>query len=143
MILYEKVSNMFSKFFIYLLLVIGMPTVAVAKYYVQASSVKAKDKNFIFKEVESGVFKNESNVRVEKRGDYFSLRIGDFDNKSEAKLALSRIKRIYPDAFIRKGEYHPKRVLPYKNVPKNVSNVKPSRTYQSPKTTYLPPKYED
>ena len=131
---------MLSRFFIYLLLIIVMPTVVMAKYCVQVSSVRTIDKNYILKQAESKVFKNESNVRVEKTGNYFSLRIGNFANNSEAQLSLDRIKSMFPDAFIRKCTYRPQSIiyslednsLAYKHIAKEKNSI-----------TYLPPNYEN
>ena len=48
------------------------------------------------------VLENFQDARVERRGSYQVLRVGDFGSYSEAKGTLSGVKRYYKDAYIRK-----------------------------------------
>jgi len=48
-------------------------------------------------------------VRVEKIGRAYTLRVGFFKEKNEAKEILKKIKKRYPHAFIRTCAYRPKR----------------------------------
>jgi len=123
-----------------LLLFVVIPTLVMAKYCVQASSVGVIDKKYILEQINYKVLKHESNVRVEQTGNYYSLRVGNFNNRSKAKQSLNRISEKFPDAFIRKCGYRPKSIiyslkddnLPYKDMSKPKKSI-----------TYLPPNYEN
>lgn len=102
---------MVNKFFIYLLVLFALPTLVMAKYCVQASSVKATHKSFILRQMHLEILKNEADVRVEKTGKYLSLRIGNFDTKEDSKGLLQRVKKAFPDAFIRECSYRPESIV--------------------------------
>ena len=115
-----------------------LPNVLMANYCVQVASVNKVDKVYIINKAKSKVFKNESNIRVEKFGKYFTLRVGDFRSVSDAKASLRRISRVYPGAFIRECKMHSDNVVFSLNGTLDVENE------ESPKTCkiYLPPNYE-
>jgi hypothetical protein len=44
-------------------------------------------------------------LRIEKQGPHYAVRIGQFDQEKPARQLLSRIKKVFPQAFLWKGEF--------------------------------------
>ncbi|AAC07561.1 SPOR domain-containing protein [Aquifex aeolicus] len=91
-----------------LLLLITISVARSENYYcVQvASSEKLEDLIPLFEK-----FKNMDNVRIEKIGGFYTLRIGFYLNKSDVLKILPEIKEKYRDAFVRVCEYDLSRVV--------------------------------
>jgi hypothetical protein len=65
-----------------------------------------------------------NNLRIEKTGTLFAVRIGRFETQAQAEALLPLIKPVSPEAFIRKGDPLPEDVL--------VTNSKPSAALPAP-----------
>ncbi|AAC07366.1 SPOR domain-containing protein [Aquifex aeolicus] len=50
-------------------------------------------------------------ARIEKIGDYYTVRVGLWENKSKAKEYLSQVKSVYPGAFLRTCYYIEDRIV--------------------------------
>jgi len=104
------------------LLIISSPLFSIEKeksfYTIQVITLPEKSLNRaieISKEIEKEEIKD---VRVEKIGKNLVVRAGIFTDKTEAKKVLRKIKKNFPQAFLRKGYYIEKRIIyPFKKPP--------------------------
>ncbi len=62
-----------------------------------ASSKKLDDMKRVFKKI-----KSHSDVRIEKKGEYFVLRVGIFNNKNSAKDLYKKLKKSFKTAILKK-----------------------------------------
>lgn len=76
-------------------------------YCIQVSSSKSeKDLEKLFNELKIYPFS-----RVEKIGSFYVLRVGESSKKSELNKILNKIKKLKKDAFVRKCDLIPKRII--------------------------------
>ncbi len=74
---------------------------ASANYCIQAVTLD-KFNPYTMNSHLSDVLDNFKNARIEERGKYLVLRVGDFNSLAHAQNDIKNIKKIYPDAYIRK-----------------------------------------
>ncbi len=110
---------MIKKLILSLSIMLLTPLVTQAKYCIQVSSVNKIDERFILKKAKSKIFENKANVRVEKIGRYLTLRVGNFNKRSEAFLTLKEIQSTFPDAFVRKCSIDGKDIIYSNNTKEN------------------------
>jgi len=134
-------SDTISKpFFLSLLF---LPTLSFANYCIQVSSVNKIDKVYILKQAYNKTLQLEDNIRVEKIGNFYTLRVGDFSSKTDAKISLKRIHPNFKDAFIRKCIKHPKQVIYSSEKKVFTKSDKDSKKEDILCDTMLPPNYEN
>ncbi|MBU1657631.1 hypothetical protein KKG72_01085 [bacterium] len=76
-----------------------------ADYCIQVSSMDESERNLILNEAKSEKYNQFSNIRVEGRGRYLVLRVGDYLNYSDAGADLAFVRKSVRDAFIRKCDF--------------------------------------
>ncbi|NPB07879.1 MAG: tetratricopeptide repeat protein [Aquificae bacterium] len=76
-------------------------------YCVQAAS--SREAGFLEKKADELL--NLPDVRVEKIGEFYTLRVGFFRKREEAERILPEVRRLFPDAFVRGCYRIPGRVV--------------------------------
>ena len=107
---------MTKKLILYSSMLLLVPNIIEAQYCIQVSSVNKIDKGYILTQAKNRVFQNKPDVRVEKLGRYFTLRVGDFKHKREAHSTLKEIQRVFPHAYLRTCTQHPQRIIYSQNM---------------------------
>jgi len=97
-----------------LLFIFGLVSLE-ANYCIQVMSTMADGKDVIIKKASSPQYAPFNDVRVEKRGNYFVFRIGDYKGYSKAKNELQKIKNISDKAFVRKCDFLKNQTVYMKN----------------------------
>ena len=64
-----------------------------ANYCVQVATSNKSERNYILNEANNHVYNQFNDLRVEPRGDYYVLRIGDYEQYSDAQHNFDKIKR--------------------------------------------------
>lgn len=82
-----------------------------ANYCVQVLSTPADTKDFIVNEAKSISYEPFSNVRVEQRGSYYVLRVGDYKRYQDGQKDAYKIRRFKRDAFLRRCTLDPEKVI--------------------------------
>ena len=123
-------------------LIMLLPSVTLANYCIQVSSVNSVDKVYILKQVHHKTLQNEPDLRIEKLGKFYALRVGDFSHKSDAKASLKRIHKSFKDAYIRQCIKHPQYIIypSQKNMKK--PKIKPLIEEKISCSTMLAPNYD-
>lgn len=86
-----------------ILLVVGVSL--EANYCVQVMSADSSERNSIVDEAKSDKYSNFDNVRVESRGRYLVLRVGDYKRYKDAKSDVRDLRRINREAYLRKCDF--------------------------------------
>ena len=73
----------------------------LASHCIQLLSMKSFNKNSIDEKV-FNVINNYEKSRVEKRGNFYLLRVGDFASSKDAKKSYRKLKKFFKKAVIRK-----------------------------------------
>ena len=76
-----------------------------ANYCIQVITTDTSKKNFIIQKASSEEYSSFSDVRVEKRGNYLVLRIGDYKDYKYASSVAKKVKRISSDAYVRTCDF--------------------------------------
>ncbi len=97
--------------FTFLLLILSLK----AEFCIQVYSTKSTDTNSIIRQANNPKYANFEKIRVEKRGKYFVIRIGQYRSKNEANSDLLKIKKIVPDAYSRSCTFSSQKSLFVKN----------------------------
>ncbi len=92
----------------YLLFLFSVPL--LANYCIQAVTLDRFNPDRMSTRL-SSVLGNFEDARVEERGSYLVLRVGDFNSYSQALSNIKSIKEYYSDAYIRKCDFDTSRVL--------------------------------
>jgi len=91
---------------------------AKSTYCIQVTTLNSFNEKNINTKV-SKILNNYNSARVDKRGNYLILRVGEYNKYSQTLNDLSSIKQIYSDAYVRKCDYiesktlYPKRKKTY------------------------------
>ncbi len=93
---------------VYILLLSSIPV--LANYCIQAVTLYRFDENRISSR-QSDVLTNFNNSRVEERGSYLVLRVGDYSSYSQALEVINGVKKYYSDAYIRKCDFDTSRII--------------------------------
>ncbi len=93
---------------IYILFLFTIP--ALANYCIQAVTLDRFDENKISSRL-SSILLNFEDARIEERGSYLVLRVGDFNSYSQALADIQSVKRYYSDAYIRKCDFDTSRII--------------------------------
>jgi hypothetical protein len=109
---------------IYTLLLFTVP--ALANYCIQAVTLDRFNPDHMSSRL-SNILDNFQDARVEERGSYLVLRVGDFNSYSQALTNINSVKDYYSDAYIRKCDFDIARVI-YPNY--SVNTRKTSLTQQ-------------
>jgi len=134
----QIVKNLLSASILFLLI----PSISSANYCVQVSSVNSVDKVYILKQVHHRTLQNEPDLRIEKLGNFYTLRVGDFSHKSDAKESLQRIRKSFKGAYIRHCVKHPQHVV-YSSSQKYIKKYSSVLKKQEKKCeTMLAPNYD-
>jgi len=90
-----------------------------ANYCVQVATSNKSERNYILNEANNHVYNQFNDLRVEPRGDYYVLRIGDYEQYSDAQHNFDKIKRLDRDAYIRKCDFLKEQAIFIKNESKS------------------------
>jgi len=80
-----------------------------AEFCIQVAS--SKDKKTIMKEANSPKYSDFKKLRIEKRGSYLVMRIGQYYSRNTADSDLVKVRRIVRDAFVRTCTFSPNKTL--------------------------------
>ncbi len=111
---------------------------AFANYCIQAVTLDRFNPNNISSRL-SNILENFENARVEERGSYLVLRVGDFNSYSQALRDIGNVKRYYSDAYIRKCDFDLSRVI-YPNYTTPVKQRVHTQTQKYTTTVQTPEK---
>lgn len=129
-----------------------------AKYCIQVSTVVATQQKSLIKNAQSSLFVPFDKVRVEQRGSYYVLRIGDYSQYKQARKDLHIISQVYDDAYIRRCDFNKNQAIYVKEdvnvltveketikpqAPKKVPQVQHSRRILDECQRCFTPLYED
>ena len=89
-------------------------TLAQANYCVQVVTLDRFNPNRMKPRVKE-VLRSFEDARIERRGSYLVLRVGDYPHYSEALRDIDKIQAIYNDAYIRKCDLDPQTII-YPNI---------------------------
>jgi len=84
-----------------------------ATYCIQVVTLDTFDSQHMSSKL-SNIFENFNDARVEERGSYLVLRIGEYNSYSQALSSIASVKSYYNDAYIRKCDIDQSRIL-YQN----------------------------
>jgi len=76
-----------------------------AKYCIQVLTSNESEKNSIISEARSENYNQFDDVRVEVRGRYLVLRIGDYKRYRDAKGDIRKIKKVQKGAYVRRCDF--------------------------------------
>ncbi|MCU0578220.1 MAG: SPOR domain-containing protein [Desulfobacterota bacterium] len=116
-----------------LLLLLGAGEALAETYAVQAGIFKhLKNAKFQYASIYNALPEaSRDNLRIEKTGALFAVRIGRFETRAQAEALLPLIKPVSPEAFVWKGDPLPEDVL--------VTNRNPQAARISPAPVTKPP----
>jgi len=86
-----------------------------ANYCVQVLSADSSERNSIIDAAKSDKYNKFDNVRVESRGNYIVLRVGDYARYQDAKSDIRALRRINREAYLRRCDFNEDRALYVKN----------------------------
>jgi hypothetical protein len=89
-----------------LLLVVSSSLFAGAKHCIQVTTVLKYKEGEIRRPI-LNIIENYDKARIDKRGNSYVLRVGEYKNASSAKKDLRKIRRNFRDAFVRRCDYDP------------------------------------
>ena len=89
-----------------LLLVVSSSLFAGAKHCIQVTAVHKYKEGNIRKSV-LDIINSYDKARIDKRGNRYVLRVGDYKDATSAKRDLRAIRREFSDAFVRRCDYDP------------------------------------
>ena len=110
-----------------------------ANYCVQVKSAIFSSQKWILNEAKKKQYQSYKNLRIEKRGQYLVLRVGDFKSYKEAIPLLKDLRVIEEEAYIRKCDFESKKALYIHNATRSNNSPKTLQTKQK----YISDKYED
>jgi len=78
-------------------------------------SVQLASSQFLTEGLQEGFNKvsNEEFARIEKRGDWYVLRVGFWEDRSLAERCLERLSSEFEGAYVRKAKYTPENLIKY------------------------------
>ena len=86
-----------------------------ANYCVQVLSADSSERNSIVDEAKSNKYSKFDNVRVESRGRYLVLRVGDYARYKDAKSDIRALRRINREAYLRRCDFDEDKALYVRN----------------------------
>jgi len=86
-----------------------------ANYCIQVLSADSSERNSIVDEAKSNKYNKFDNVRVESRGRYLVLRVGDYARYKDAKSDIRALRRINREAYLRRCDFNEDKALYVKN----------------------------
>jgi len=121
--------------FIILILVVNVSL--EAKYCIQVLTSNESERNSIVSEARSENYSQFDDVRVETRGRYLVLRVGDYRRYSDAKDDIRKIKRVQKSAYVRKCDFEEDNAIYTHNTsPREGFYEKVEEVYTPPVKTY-------
>ena len=93
----------------------------LASHCIQLLSMKSFNKNSINERI-FNVINNYKKSRVEKKGNYYLLRVGDFSSSKSAKKSYRKLKKIFKKAVIRKCDLTSENLVFVSNDLENMMN---------------------
>jgi len=88
-----------------------------ANYCVQVVSADSSERNSIIDEAKSTKYNKFDKVRVESRGHYLVLRVGDYARYQDAKNDIRALRRINREAYLRRCDFDEDKAIYVKNAP--------------------------
>ena len=86
-----------------------------ANYCVQVLSADSSERNSIVEEAKSNKYSKFDSVRVESRGRYLVLRVGDYRRYKDAKSDIRALRRINREAYLRRCDFDEDKALYVRN----------------------------
>jgi len=108
-----------------------------AKYCIQVLTSNESEKGSIIAEAKNGNYNQFDDVRVEPRGRYLVLRVGDYKRYSDAKDDIRKIKRVQKGAYVRKCDFEQDNAIYMHNISQREGFYEQSQeVYTPPVKTY-------
>jgi len=77
---------------------------------IQVATYSPKELTFTVKTAKFLESKNYENVRVERIGNFYTVRVGNYKNLDEAKKQYKSLKKLFPTSFIKTAHYIKERI---------------------------------
>ncbi|SFV75673.1 hypothetical protein MNB_SM-3-1109 [hydrothermal vent metagenome] len=100
-----------------LLLLMIVSVYARSNYCIQVTTLYDFDRHNLSSSV-LNILRNFDKARIDRRGSKFVLRVGDYRSVHDADADLERIQDTYYDAYVRRCDYDPSRVVYAINMPR-------------------------
>ena len=79
-----------------------------ANYCIQVMTTNLSDKRSILNEASRSSYRSFQDLRVESRGNYYVLRVGDYRHYNDSQQDLFDLRRIKRDAYVRTCDFNPR-----------------------------------
>ncbi len=79
-----------------------------ANYCIQVMTTNLSDKRSILNEASRSSYRSFQDLRVESRGNYYVLRVGNYRHYNDSKQDLYDLRSIKRDAYVRTCDFNPR-----------------------------------
>jgi len=91
----------------YLMILLTFVISLNANYCIQVMTTNLSDKRSILTEASSSAYRSFQDLRVERRGNYYVLRVGNYRHYNDSQQDLYDLRNIKRDAYVRTCSFNP------------------------------------
>jgi len=100
----------------YLIILLTLVITVNANYCIQVMTANLSNKRGVLAEASRSVYRSFQDLRVERKGNYLVLRIGDYRRYNDSEEDLYNIRGIRRDAYVRTCDFNPQNALYVNNI---------------------------